>query len=94
MNKSKIYIWRWKDENGADCGWNSCSAYSKREARKIAKSMESKPRDFNYEVYTDSTCTTTKTVVGRNKGLFVNYDTLRWTRYEEYDKIVRATNMD
>jgi len=91
---SKTYVWRWKDENGKDCGWNWTNAYTKAEARKLAKAMESPARDFDYEVYADATLTTTKTLTERNTGMFVNFDTFKRVNNEQFHSLWKASYMD
>ena len=50
---NKTYQWYWKNEEGHPCGWNWTNASSKKEARKIAKEMESPARDSNYGRFAD-----------------------------------------
>ena len=91
---SKTYQWNWQDENGSQCGWNWCTAFSIAEARKTAKKMESPAREYTYDVYTDSTRTATETRVGRNKGMFVDKRSLRRVSSASFMKTWNASYMD
>ena len=76
---SKTYKWEWVDENGHWCGWNWTNAFSKAEARKFAKGMESKPRDDQW---------------GRNKGMLFNDSTLRRVSQKEFMETWNASYQD
>jgi len=71
---SKTYKWNWKDENGQWAGWNWTNAFSKAEARKFAKKMQSPARDFTYEILVDGKVEET---TGRNKGMYLDEKSLR-----------------
>ena len=88
------YKFTFKDENGHSAGWNDVQANNKEEAYKLAvETYNHEGYDFNYEVYTDATCTTTATRVGRNKGMFVDKDSLVEMTFEQRNRMHRIADM-
>ena len=75
---NKTYQWYWKNEEGHPCGWNWTNASSKKEARKIAKEMESPARDSKY---------------GRFAGMYLDKDSLRRVTNKEFMNTWNATSM-
>lgn len=88
---SKTYKWQWKDEEGRWAGWNWTNAYTKAEARKEAKKMESPARDFTYEILVDGKVEET---TGRNKGMYFDEKSLRRVTDKEFMSTWRASYMD
>ena len=91
---SKRYTFNWKGEDGSYMGWNHVMAYTKAEARKLALAMETPARDMYYKVYTDNSRLHTEMAMERNKGLYVNMDTLKRVSSESFDRTLKATWMD
>ncbi len=88
---SKTYKWQWKDENGSWAGWNWTNAYTKAEARRIAKKMESKARDFTYDILVDGEVEQT---TGHNSGMYLNEKTLRRVSDKDFMATWKASYMD
>ena len=88
---SKTYKWQWKNEEGSWAGWNWTNAYTKAEARKIAKKMESKARDFTYDILVDGKVEQT---TGRNGGMYVDLPTLRRVSNEDFMKTWNSSYQD
>jgi hypothetical protein len=79
----KVYSFNWVDENGVAAGWNDVQTTKGiRDARKLAKKMESPAKDFTYGViYQDGT---TGTSTGRFTGLFVDWSTFKRITIEQH----------
>ena len=75
----KTYQWEWINEEGFWVGWNYCVAYTKAEARKVAKEMQSPARDDQW---------------GRNKGMYFNNASLRRVTEEQFQSTWNASYMD
>ena len=71
---SKTYKWSWVDEEGHYCGWNWTNSFSKAEARKFAKKMQSPARDITYDIIVNGKVEQT---TGRNKGMYLEEKSLR-----------------
>ena len=91
---SKRYTFNWKGEDGCYQGWNFVDAFSKGEARKKALAMESPARDIHYKVYISGNSGPTEMSMDRNKGLYVNMDTLKRVSNESFHETWKRSYQD
>ena len=87
----KTYKWEWVDEDGRWCGWNWTNAYSKAEARREAKKMQSHAREITYDILVDGEVRQT---TGRNKGMYLDEKTLKRVSNEEFMRTWKSSYMD
>ena len=68
------YHFNWIDENGSTVGFNDVWAVNKREAKKLAKAMESPAKDYSW---------------GRMTGMFVDVKSMYKATAEQADHMNR-----
>ena len=88
---SKTYKWNWVDSEGRWAGWNWTVAYTKAEARKFAKKMQSPVREFTYDVLIDGKV---EPRIGINKGMFLEEKSLRRINDKDFMETWNRSYMD
>lgn len=88
---SKTYKWQWVDVDGRWCGWNWTTAFSKAEARRAAKKMQSPVREIEYDVTVEGRIEKRTEVY---KGMFLDEKSLRRVTDKEFMATWNASYMD